>query len=66
MITGGSSMAALRRRLRTGDDLQAAAAVGAVFDVDVENPFEQPEKWGPGSDRGNLLILHMKELKSST
>ena len=41
-ITGGSSMAALRRRLRTGDDLQAAAAVRAVFDVDVEDPFEQP------------------------
>src|ERR1700739_4251543 len=34
-ITGGSSMAALRRRLRTGDDLQGAAAVRAVFDVDV-------------------------------
>src|SRR5262245_41364657 len=29
-------------RLRTGDDLQAAAAVRAVFDVDVEDPFEQP------------------------
>ena len=28
-------------RLRTGDDLQAAAAVRAVFDVDVEDPFEQ-------------------------
>jgi hypothetical protein len=25
-----------------GDDLQAAAAVRAVFDVDVEDPFEQP------------------------
>jgi hypothetical protein len=40
-ITGGSSIAALRRRLRTGDDLQGAAAVGAVFDVDVEDPFER-------------------------
>ena len=29
-------------RLRTGDDLQASAAVRAVFDVDVEDPFEQP------------------------
>ena len=48
-ITGGSSMAALRRRLRTGDDLQAAAAVRAVFDVDVEDPFEQP---GPTQARG--------------
>jgi hypothetical protein len=25
-----------------GDDLQAAAAVRAVLDVDVEDPFEQP------------------------
>jgi hypothetical protein len=39
-ITGGSSMAVLRRRLRTGDDLQSAAAVRAVFDV--EDLFEQP------------------------
>ena len=42
MITGGYSMAALRRRLRTGDDLQGAAAVGAVLDIDVEDPFEYP------------------------
>ena len=33
-ITGGSSIG--------GDDLQSAAAVRAVFDVDVEDPFEQP------------------------
>ena len=51
-ITGGSSMAALRRRLRTGDDLQAAAAVRAVFDVDVEDPFEQP---GPTQARRRAL-----------
>ena len=44
MITGGSSMA--------GDDLQAAAAVGAVFDVDVEDPFEQP---GPTDARRRAL-----------
>ena len=31
-----------------GDDLQGAAAVGAVFDVDVEDPFEQP---GPAHAR---------------
>ena len=30
-----------RRILNGGDDLQAAAAVGAVFNVDVEDPFEQ-------------------------
>ena len=36
-ITGGSSMAALRRG-RTGDDLQSAAAVRAVFNV--EDAFE--------------------------
>ena len=33
IFDGGPSMA--------GDDLQAAAAVRAVFDVDVEDPFEQ-------------------------
>ena len=48
-----------RRIFNRGDDLQAAIAVWTVLDVDVE-------KWGPGSDRGNLLILHMKELKSGT
>jgi hypothetical protein len=31
-----------RRIFDGGDDLQAAAAVRAVFDVDVEDPFEQP------------------------
>ena len=31
-----------RRIFDGGDDLQAAAAVQAVFDVDVEDPFEQP------------------------
>ena len=41
-ITGGSSIAALRRRLRTGDDLQSAAAVRAVVDVNIEDSFEQP------------------------
>ena len=39
MITGGSSMSV--RAEGTGDDLQSAAAVRAVFDVDVEDPFEQ-------------------------
>jgi len=48
IIAGGSSMAALRRSLRTGDDLQGAAAVAAMFDVDVEDPFEQP---GPAHAR---------------
>jgi len=32
-------MAALRRRLRIGDDLQSTGAVRAVFDVDVEDPL---------------------------
>ena len=49
MITGGSSMAALRGQ--DGDDLQGAAAVGAVFNVDVEDPFEQP---GPAHARRRL------------
>ena len=46
MITGGSSIG--------GDDLQGAAAVGAVFDVDVEDPFEQP---GPTHARRFSLTL---------
>src|SRR5918992_410851 len=37
-----------RRIFDRGDDLQSAAAVGAVFDVDVEDPFEQP---GPAHAR---------------
>jgi hypothetical protein len=43
MITGGSSMPVLSVR-RSGDDLQSAAAVRAVFNVnvDVEDPFKQP------------------------
>ncbi len=45
-ITGGSSMPL------GGDDLQAAAAVRAVFDVDVEDPFEQP---GPTQARRRAL-----------
>ena len=41
-------------RLRTGDDLQSAAAVRAVFDVDVEDPFEQS---GPThARRGTLRV----------
>ena len=39
-------------RRRGGDDLQAAAAVRAVFDVDVEDPFEQP---GPTQARRRAL-----------
>ena len=31
------------RLRKTGDDLQSAAAVRAVLDVDVEDPFEQPD-----------------------
>jgi len=30
-----------RRIFDRGDDLQGSAAVRAVFDVDVEDPFEQ-------------------------
>ena len=37
-----------RRIFDGGDDLQGAAAVGAVFHVDVEDPFEQP---GPAQAR---------------
>jgi membrane peptidoglycan carboxypeptidase len=38
--------------LDRGDDLQAAAAVRAVLDVDVEDPFEQP---GPTQARRRAL-----------
>src|SRR4029077_1447663 len=48
------SIAALRRRLRTGDDLQAAAAVRAVFNV--EDPFEQP---GPTHARRRTLRVRV-------
>src|SRR5215470_3818198 len=52
IITGGSSIAALRRRLRTSDDLQGAAAVRAVLHVDVEDSFEHP---GPAHARRFFL-----------
>jgi len=35
-----------------GDDLQCAATVRAVFDVDIEDPFEQP---GPTHARRRIL-----------
>jgi hypothetical protein len=35
-----------------GDDLQGAAAVRAVVDVDIEDPFEQP---GPTHARRRTL-----------
>jgi len=35
-----------RQIFNRGDDLQNAAAVGAVFDIDVEDAFEQS---GPSS-----------------
>ena len=41
-----------RRIFDGGDDLQAAAAVRAVFDVDVEDPFEQP---GPTQARRRVI-----------
>src|SRR5215468_8916355 len=41
-----------RRIFDGGDDLQSAAAVGAVFDVDVKDPFEQP---GPTHARRRAL-----------
>ena len=31
-----------RGLFKSGNDLQGAATVGAVFHVDIENPFEQP------------------------
>ena len=36
----GEDLDDYRRIFDGSDDLQAAAAVGAVFDVDVEDPFE--------------------------
>ena len=43
-----------RRIFDGGDDLQSAAAVGAVFNVDVEDPFEEP---GPAHARCFSLSL---------
>jgi hypothetical protein len=41
-----------RRIFDGGDDLQGAAAVRAVVDVDIEDPFEQP---GPTHARRRTL-----------
>ena len=43
-----------RRIFDASDDLQAAAAVGAAFDVDIEDPFEQS---GPTRARRFSLTL---------
>jgi len=45
-----------RRMLDSGDDLQAAAAVRAVFNIDVEDPFEQP---GPTHARRRTLRVRV-------
>ena len=45
-----------RRIFNRGDDLQDAAAVGAVFNVDVEDPFEQS---GPTHARRRALRLRV-------
>src|SRR5262249_46303124 len=44
--------------IAAGDDLQAAAAVRAVFDVDVEDPFEQP---GPTQARRRVNPSRCRE-----
>src|SRR5262249_57169651 len=43
LITGGPlrGLDTHHTSLRTGDDLQGAAAVRAVFHIDIEEPFEQ-------------------------
>ena len=43
-----------RRIFNRSDDLQGAAAVGAVFHGDIEDPFEQP---GPAHAGGLSLTL---------
>jgi hypothetical protein len=43
-----------RRIFDAGDDLQGAAAVGAVFHVDIEDPFEQS---GPADARRRALTV---------
>ena len=54
-----------RRIFDGGDALQAAAAVRAVFDVDVEDPFEQP---GPTQARRRVIACGRKarEVRTST
>ena len=39
-----------------GDDLQGAAALGAVFYVDSDHPFEQPGPAGAGRQRGRWRV----------
>jgi hypothetical protein len=45
-----------RRILDGGDDLQGAAAVRAVFDVEIEDAFEQP---GPTHARRRAVCVHV-------
>jgi hypothetical protein len=45
-----------RRIFDSGDDLQSTAAVRAVFDVNVEDPFEQP---GPTHWRRRALRVRV-------
>jgi hypothetical protein len=47
-----------RRIVDGGDDLQGAAAVGAVFNIDIEDPFEEP---GPAHARRLSLTLGVIE-----
>ena len=45
-----------RRIFDSGDDLQGTAAVRALFDVDVEDPFEKP---GPTHARRRTLRVRV-------
>jgi hypothetical protein len=47
-----------------GDDLQSATAVGAVFDVDVEDPFEEPDDCA--GKRAGAAIKAMSKRKART
>ena len=42
-----------------GDDRQGATAVGALFDIDIEYPFEQPgpAQAGKRRSRGRLGVV---------
>ena len=45
-----------RRIFDRGNDLQGSAAVRAVFDVDVEDPFEQPTHAHGASVRMSVIV----------
>lgn len=58
-ITGGSSIAVFRRRLKKGNDLQAAAASGAELDVKkTRSSWVNALTWLGTLHRGTISLIH--------